>query len=56
MQSPTCAECGAELETTEVREPVGDEITLRRKRSYCPECESPENATVDRSSGGYSVD
>lgn len=50
MQPTICPDCGTEMEPAEIREPVGDGITLRRKRSYCPECGPPENTTVDRSS------
>lgn len=51
MVPPTCAECGTEMETVEMRQPVGEETTLRRTRSYCPECEPGEDHAVGRSPG-----
>lgn len=49
MAAHTCAECGTEMETAVIRQPLSGGTTLRRKRTYCPECGPPENATVDRS-------
>lgn len=47
MSSLTCPGCGSEVKTAAIRRPVGDGITLRRKRPYCPECGPPENATLN---------
>lgn len=56
MANLYCAECGTEMETAEIRQPVGDGTTLNRERTYCPECGPPDNVTVDRSPVSFPPD
>jgi len=55
MANLYCAECGSEMETAEIRQPIG-ERTVQRERTFCPECKPPDNGIVDRSPVSFPPD
>lgn len=41
-----CDDCETELVTATLEEPANHGGVIRRKRTYCPECGPPGNASV----------